>query len=85
MVDHQRDAMRLQIRNPGDLQTLEPVALQRMSPGPGQIEVAVTVSSINFADVLVAMGLFPSIDGELPELGMDYAGWSPPSAPASPT
>ena len=74
VVDHQRDAMRLQIRNPGDLQTVEPVALQRVSPGPGQIEVAVTVSSINFADVLVAMGLFPSIDGELPELGMDYAG-----------
>ncbi|OYN74809.1 polyketide synthase [Mycolicibacterium sphagni] len=68
------DGMRLQIRTPGDLQTLELVACERVTPGPGQIEVAVGVSSINFADVLVAMGLFPAIDGALPELGMDFAG-----------
>jgi len=74
VVDHERDAMRLQIRTPGDLETLELVACDRVPPGPGQIEVAVSASSINFADVLVAMGLFPSIDGGLPELGMDFAG-----------
>ncbi|MGB3483286.1 MAG: sulfolipid-1 biosynthesis phthioceranic/hydroxyphthioceranic acid synthase [Mycobacterium sp.] len=74
VVDHEHDGMRLQIRTPGDLETLEPVACPRVRPGPGQIEVAVTVSSLNFADVLIAMGLFPSIDGALPELGMDFAG-----------
>ncbi|AQA05215.1 polyketide synthase [Mycobacterium sp. MS1601] len=74
VANHQQDGMRLQIRTPGDLQTLEPVSHQRRKPGPGQVEIAVTVSSINFADVLVAMGLFPRIDGDLPELGMDYAG-----------
>ena len=66
--------MRLQIRTPGDLQTLELVGCERVPPGPGEIEVAVSTSSVNFADVLVAMGLFPSIDGGLPELGMDFAG-----------
>ncbi|WP_370629586.1 sulfolipid-1 biosynthesis phthioceranic/hydroxyphthioceranic acid synthase [Mycolicibacterium sp. BK634] len=74
VADNDSEGMRLQIRTPGDLETLELVASERVTPGPGQIEVAVGVSSINFADVLVAMGLFPAIDGGLPELGMDFAG-----------
>ena len=44
--------MRLQIRTPGDLETMELAAFDRVPPGPGQIEVAVTASSLNFADVL---------------------------------
>ena len=74
VVDHERDGMRLRIRTPGDLETMELAAFNRIPPGPGQIEVAVTASSVNFADVLVAMGRFPSIDGSQPELGMDFAG-----------
>jgi polyketide synthase 5 len=74
VANPEHDRMRLQIRTPGDLQTLELVGLERVPPGPGEIEVAVSTSSINFADVLVAMGLFPRIDGGLPELGMDFAG-----------
>ncbi|SBS75589.1 Phthioceranic/hydroxyphthioceranic acid synthase [uncultured Mycobacterium sp.] len=74
LADNGSEKMRLQIRTPGDLQTLELVSFERDTPGPGQIEVAVSVSSINFADVLVAMGLFPAIDGGLPQLGMDFAG-----------
>ena len=74
VVNHERDGMRLQLRTPGDLQTMELAAFDRVPPGPGQIEVAVTASSINFADVLVAMGRFPSIDGRQAELGMDFAG-----------
>ncbi len=74
VASHEHDGMRLQIRTPSDLETLELDACERVPPGPGQIEVAVSASSINFADVLVAMGLFPKIDGGLPELGMDFAG-----------
>ncbi len=74
VVDHQRDGMRLQIRTPGDLETLELVACDRVAPGPGQIEVAVGASSINFADVLVAFGRYPAFEGRLPQLGTDFAG-----------
>ena len=74
VVDHERDGMRLQIRTPGDLESIELVACDRVAPGPGQIEVAVNASSINFADVLIAMGKFPSFEGRLPQLGMDFAG-----------
>ena len=74
IADHQHDGMRLDIRTPGDLEGLELVAFNRTPPGPGQIEVAVTASSLNFADVLIAMGRFPSVDGRQPRLGMDFAG-----------
>lgn len=73
VVDHAREGMRLEIRNPGDLQTLELTASQRIAPAAGQIEVAVTASSLNFADVLVAMGRYPSFAGN-PQLGIDFAG-----------
>ena len=73
-LDSDHDGMRLQIRTPGDLESLELVAFDRVPPGPGQIEVAVSASSINFADVLVAFGLYPSFDGRLPELGSEFGG-----------
>ena len=74
VANHERDGMRLQIRTPGDLESMELVACDRVPPGPGQIEVAVTASSINFADVLVAFGRYPAFEGRLPQLGTDFAG-----------
>ncbi len=74
VVDHARDGMRLQIRTPGDIETLELAAFDRIPPGPGQIEVAVTASSLNFADVLLAFGRYPSFEGLQPQLGLDFAG-----------
>ncbi|HTQ18769.1 MAG TPA: sulfolipid-1 biosynthesis phthioceranic/hydroxyphthioceranic acid synthase [Mycobacterium sp.] len=74
VVDHEHDGVRLRIRTPGDLQTMELAAVDRVPPGPGQIEVAVHASSINFADVLVAFGRYPAFDGLMPELGTDFAG-----------
>jgi len=71
---HNSDGMRMQIRTPGDLQSMEFAAFDRVPPGPGQIEVAVTASSINFADVLNAFGRYQSLDGILPKLGTDFAG-----------
>jgi polyketide synthase 5 len=74
VANHERDGMRLQIRTPGDLESMELVARDRVPPGPGQIEVAVSASSINFADVLVAFGRYPAFEGRLPQLGTDFAG-----------
>lgn len=74
IADRERDGMRLQIRTPGDLESLELVGCERIPPGPGQIEVAVSASSINFADVLVAFGRYPAFEGRLPQLGTDFAG-----------
>jgi len=74
VAEHECDGIRMQIRIPGDLQTMEFAAFDRSPPGPRQIEVAVTASSINFADVLNAYGLYRSLDGILPRLGTDFAG-----------
>ncbi len=74
VVSPERDGMRLQIRTPGDLESMELVAYDRVPPGPGQIEVAVAASSVNFSDVLVAFGRYPSLEGRLPQLGTDFAG-----------
>jgi acyl transferase domain-containing protein/acyl carrier protein len=73
-VDFERDGARLEIRTPGELETLELAAIERRTPGRGEIEVAVAASSINFADVLVAFGRYPSFDGRAPQLGVDFAG-----------
>jgi polyketide synthase 5 len=74
VANHEDDGMRLQIRTPGDLQSMELVVCERVTPGPGHIEVAVCASSINFADVLVAFGRYPAFEGRLPQLGTDFAG-----------
>ena len=74
VVNHGHDGMRVQIRTPGDMQTMELVAFERVSPGPGQIEVMVAAAGINFADVLVAFGRYPSFDGQRPQFGADFAG-----------
>jgi polyketide synthase 5 len=74
VVDHAEGGLRLRVRTPGDLETMELVAVNRVRPGPGQIEVAITASSLNFADVLMAMGRFPTIDEREPELGVDFVG-----------
>ena len=73
-VDFQHDGVRLQIRTPGDVESLELEASDRVPPGPGEIEVAVSASSINFADVLLAFGRYPSFDGYKQQLGIDFAG-----------
>ncbi len=74
VVDHGRDGMRLHIRTPGDLESLELTAFDRVPPGPGEIEVAVASSTINFADVLVAFGRYPTFEGYQQQLGGDFAG-----------
>src|SRR5262249_23586231 len=74
VVEHAEAGMRLRIRTPGDLQTLEFAAFDRVPPGPGEIEVAVSASSINFADVLVTFGRYQTVDGRQPQLGTDFAG-----------
>jgi len=72
--DAAQDGLRLEIRTPGDLQSLEMIACGRRPPGAGEVEVAVRATSVNFADVLVALGRYPSLDGRQQRLGLDFVG-----------
>lgn len=73
-ADNQHDGLRMQIRTPGDLETMELAEFQRFPPGPGEIEVRVNASGINFADVLLACGRYSGGDGDAPRPGTDFAG-----------
>lgn len=74
LADGSSAELRMEIRVPGDLETLELVAVRRRSPRAGQIEIAVCASSVNFADVLVAFGRYPSFDGQQLQPGLDFVG-----------
>ena len=66
------------IGTPGALQTLEFKHRADVRPGPGQVEVAIAAASINFRDVMVAMGTIPGLEQETTfgsrQLGLDAAG-----------
>ncbi|MCP9804995.1 thioester reductase domain-containing protein [Cyanobium sp. T1B-Tous] len=59
---------RLESGSLGSLETLRALPLQRRSPGPGELELAVEATGLNFRDVLNALGL---LAGYSRELGMD--------------
>ena len=73
-VKHECDRMRATVRRPGDLRTLEFIALQRKTPEPGEVEIAVDASSLNFLDVLAALGRYPDLEGRPHQLGFDLGG-----------
>jgi acyl transferase domain-containing protein/NADPH:quinone reductase-like Zn-dependent oxidoreductase/thioesterase domain-containing protein len=63
------DALRLEITDPGDVDSLALRPEERRSPGQGEVEVRVCAAALNFADVLKATGVF----AEAP-FGMECAG-----------
>ncbi|MGW0770437.1 sulfolipid-1 biosynthesis phthioceranic/hydroxyphthioceranic acid synthase [Streptomyces sp. NPDC002676] len=69
-----QDGVRMEIRRPGDLDTLELVLVGRRAPGAGQIEIEIGAASVNFHDVLFAHGNYFAFEGVTPALGVDCAG-----------
>ncbi len=62
----QQEALwRLEIPQRGQLSNLTLSPLQRTQPGPGQIEIQVRATGLNFRDVMNAMGLYPGDPGPL--------------------
>lgn len=59
------DGFALSLRHPGDLGSTEFVPRQRETPAADEIEIRVEASGLNFIDVLVAMGVYPSEDPAL--------------------
>jgi acyl transferase domain-containing protein/NADPH:quinone reductase-like Zn-dependent oxidoreductase/short-subunit dehydrogenase/acyl carrier protein len=63
--------VRLDIAERGTLENLAIVPAERRLPGPGEVELRVRASGLNFRDVLSALGMYP---GEIRHLGSDCAG-----------
>jgi len=56
----------MKLRAPGGLDKLELSSIDTRPPGPGEIQVEVKASSLNFHDYVVALGLLPTDDGRIP-------------------
>src|SRR6202044_2598277 len=64
-------AYQLQTLSPGLLDRLALKPLVRRNPGPGEVEVSVAATGLNFRDVLIAMGRYP---GDSQVFGYECAG-----------
>lgn len=74
IVGGQDDGVRMAVRRPGDLDTLELTVVPRRAPGADQIEIEIGAASVNFHDVLFAHGNYSAFEGVTPALGVDCAG-----------
>ncbi|MGB8211886.1 MAG: SDR family NAD(P)-dependent oxidoreductase [Mycobacterium sp.] len=68
-------AIRLQIDQPGRLDALSVHAVQRIPLEDDQVQVRVVAAGLNFSDVLKAMGLYPTLDGSAPVIGIECVGY----------
>jgi acyl transferase domain-containing protein/acyl carrier protein len=65
------EAVRLEITTRGILDNLRWAPVKRTPPGPGQVEIEVQASGLNFRDVLNTLGMYP---GDAGGLGSECAG-----------
>lgn len=65
---------RVEIGRPGGLTTLCVRAAQRRPPGPGEVEIEVAATGLNFIEVLYALGLLPEPVGGEAAFGIECAG-----------
>lgn len=56
----------ISLKAPGGLDHLQQLDLAPRAPGPGEIQVDVKASSLNFHDYAVVTGLLPTEDGRIP-------------------
>jgi acyl transferase domain-containing protein/acyl carrier protein len=59
---------------PGVLDNLVLRARDRRPPGPGQVEIEVHATGVNFMNVMSALGIYPGYEGGLGTLGLECAG-----------
>jgi acyl transferase domain-containing protein/NADPH:quinone reductase-like Zn-dependent oxidoreductase/NADP-dependent 3-hydroxy acid dehydrogenase YdfG len=65
------DPVELQASPAGILENLHWASVLRAAPGPGEVEIHVHATGLNFRDVLCALGMYP---GEAGALGAECAG-----------
>jgi acyl transferase domain-containing protein/aryl carrier-like protein len=65
---------RLALRRPGTLDGLVLQSLRRRPPGPGQVEIEVVATGLNFSDVMKALGMYPGLPAGPVSLGAECSG-----------
>jgi len=64
----------LEISKAGVLDNLTLREIRRRAPGPGEVEIQVYATGLNFRDVMKATGIYPTEDNEIVQLGDECAG-----------
>ena len=65
---------RLDIPHPGILDSVTWRTISRQAPAPGEVEIQVHAASLNFRDVMIGLGIYPTPPGMPPIMGSDCAG-----------
>ena len=74
----------IQLRQPGGLENLNLCDVEKPKAGPDEVVIKISASSLNFHDLMVALGLIPTDDkrvplsdaaGEIVEVGADVSQW----------
>ncbi|HUK92368.1 MAG TPA: SDR family NAD(P)-dependent oxidoreductase, partial [Blastocatellia bacterium] len=73
-ADWDRKNFDLSLSSPGVLDSLRYVPVERHSPGPGQVEIKVCATALNFKEVLMALGLLGIPTGAGSAFGLECAG-----------
>jgi acyl transferase domain-containing protein/NADPH:quinone reductase-like Zn-dependent oxidoreductase/SAM-dependent methyltransferase/aryl carrier-like protein len=77
-MDSLQQAFRLDFLPQGGLDSLHLRSIERIAPGPNQVEIRIHAAGLNFRDVLWAMGMLPEEAVEKgfsgPTIGMECAG-----------
>ena len=60
-----REPVELTVTSRGILENLQLTPAARRAPGPGEVEIEIAASGLNFRDVLNAMGMYPGDPGAL--------------------
>jgi NADPH:quinone reductase-like Zn-dependent oxidoreductase len=58
----------------GILESITFRSIPRRVPGPGEIEIEAKAIGINFRDLMIALGMYPSLAGDVPVMGSDCSG-----------
>ncbi|MGH9237569.1 MAG: zinc-binding dehydrogenase [Vicinamibacterales bacterium] len=59
---------------PGILDSLRFTRVPRKAPGRGQLEIEVHAAALNFRDVMIALGMYPTSSGAAAQMGSDCSG-----------
>lgn len=65
---------KLVLSAPGDLDSICAKNCEPRKPGPGEVQIDVIAAGLNFRDLLIALGQYPSEGGNVPEFGNDSSG-----------
>ncbi|MGA2351076.1 MAG: zinc-binding dehydrogenase [Terracidiphilus sp.] len=74
VVHGSAENFRAVVAKTGILDSITFRSIPRRVPGPNQIEIQTKAIGVNFRDLMIALGMYPSLPGQIPVMGSDCSG-----------